>query len=167
MSSISYLLLLLSLIILVTGYARANGVFRKQILIVLLSFAIAWANSIIFVASLNPLPGADSTPFAFSIASILFAYALFRYRLFDVVPIARSLLIEQMKDGVLVLDANNRIVDINPAGKLWLPHAEIGDSLNQLHDQLPASLQQLSLDHDQRLEIALERTGCVLDLNVT
>ncbi|OAN37096.1 hypothetical protein A6A03_05485 [Chloroflexus islandicus] len=163
----SYLLLLLSLIILVVGYARANGIFRKQILIALLSFAITWANSIIFIAGLNPLPGADNTPFAFSIASILFAYALYRYRLFDVVPIARSLVIEQMKDGVLVLDANNRIVDINPAGKLWLPHAEIGVSLQQLRDQLPASLQQLPFDHDQRLEVALERTGHVLDLHVT
>lgn len=121
----------------------------------------------IFVAGLNPLPGADNTPFAFSIASILFAYALYRYRLFDVIPIARSLVIDQMKDGVLVLDANNRIVDINPAGKRWLPHAEIGASLNQLRDQLLISLQQLPLDHDQRLEITVERTGSVLDLHVT
>ncbi len=163
----SYLRLLRSMIILVAGYARTNGIFRKQILIVLLSFTITWANSIIFVAGLNPLPGADNTPFAFSIASILFAYALYCYRLFDVIPIARSLVIDQMKDGVLVLDAYNRIVDINPAGKRWLPHAEIGASLNQLRDQLLISLQQLPLDHDQRLEITLERTGSGLDLHVT
>lgn len=163
----SYLLLLLSLNILAAGYARANGIFRKQILIVLLSFAITWANSIIFVTGINPLPGTDNTPFAFSIASSLFAYALFRYRLFDVVPIARSLVIEQMKDGVLVLDANKRIVDINLAGQQWLPYVAIGDSLNQLRDQLPVTLQQLPLDHDQRLEVTLERTGRVLDLQVT
>lgn len=36
----SYLRLLRSMIILVAGYARVNGIFRKQILIVLLSFTI-------------------------------------------------------------------------------------------------------------------------------
>ncbi|MCS6888427.1 MAG: diguanylate cyclase [Chloroflexus sp.] len=163
----SYLLLLLSVIILVVGYARASGIFRKQLLMVLLSFAITWANSILFVAGLNPLPGADNTPFAFSIASALFAYALFRYRLLDVAPIARSVVIEQMKDGVLVLDANNRIVDINPAGKVWLPQAEIGVSLDRLRDQLPATLQQMPLDRDQRVEVMLEPSGRVLDIQVT
>ena len=41
--------------------------------------------------------------------------ALFRYRLLDIVPVARDALVENMSDGILVLDAKNRVVDVNPA----------------------------------------------------
>jgi diguanylate cyclase (GGDEF)-like protein len=45
------------------------------------------------------------------------AFALIRYRLLDIVPIAHSVLIENMSEGVLVLDSRNRVVDINPAAQ--------------------------------------------------
>jgi diguanylate cyclase (GGDEF)-like protein/PAS domain S-box-containing protein len=45
--------------------------------------------------------------------------------LLDLVPIARDMLIENMNDGVIVLDANNRIVDVNPAARQL-----IGDAAN-------------------------------------
>jgi diguanylate cyclase (GGDEF)-like protein len=49
---------------------------------------------------------------------LMFAFALIRYRLFDLVPIARSLIIDKMSDGVVVLDAQNRVIDINSAARL-------------------------------------------------
>ena len=45
------------------------------------------------------------------------AFGLFRFRFLDVVPAARDAVIENMRDGVVVLDAKNRIVDINPAAE--------------------------------------------------
>ena len=37
------------------------------------------------------------------------------YHLFDLMPIARSLVIESLQDAMLVLDAQDRIVELNPA----------------------------------------------------
>ncbi|HXF84054.1 MAG TPA: histidine kinase N-terminal 7TM domain-containing protein [Anaerolineales bacterium] len=111
----SYTLLLISSILLVQFFRRSSGLFRRQAATVLGAAAIPWLNSIIFVSRLNPLPDVDNTPFAFSFAALAFAYALLRYRLLDVKPIARHVLVENMSDGVIVLDAQNRIVDINPA----------------------------------------------------
>lgn len=45
---------------------------------------------------------------------------MFRLGLLDVVPVARYTLVEEMSDGVLVLDAQNRVVDINPAAEIML-----------------------------------------------
>jgi PAS domain S-box-containing protein len=45
----------------------------------------------------------------------VFAWAIFRWRLPEVVPAARDMVFESMSDGVLTLDAQYRIVDINPA----------------------------------------------------
>jgi len=45
----------------------------------------------------------------------MYAIALFGFRIFDPLPAARRTAIEQMRDGVVILDAQGRIVRLNPA----------------------------------------------------
>jgi PAS domain S-box-containing protein len=42
-----------------------------------------------------------------------------RYRLFGLVPVARDMVVDSMDDGVLVLDAQRRIVDLNAAAERY------------------------------------------------
>jgi PAS domain S-box-containing protein len=42
-------------------------------------------------------------------------WSIVRFRLLDIIPVARDTIIENMRDAVLVLDAQTRVVDINPA----------------------------------------------------
>jgi len=53
----------------------------------------------------------------FALTGALLTLNLYQFRLLDLVPIARDALIENMSDGVLVLDAEDRIVDLNPAAQ--------------------------------------------------
>jgi len=124
----SYILVLVSCILLVRRFLRISGIYRWQLGVILIGIAIPWINSFIFIFGLSPFPNADNTPLSFSISGLAFAYALLRYRLLDIIPIARHVLIESMNDGVMVLDVHNRLVDINPAaqqvidpsGKSWI-----------------------------------------------
>ena len=55
----------------------------------------------------------------------------------DLIPVARSHLIENMRDGVLVLDAQNRVVDINPAMESFLekpPSFYLGKNAAEVFD---------------------------------
>ncbi len=116
----SYSLMLLSIILIIRAYLRSSGIYRIQLGIILLANCFVWLNSIILVAGLNPLPGADNTPFSFTIAAVAFAFAVGKYKLLDLIPVARESLIEKMVDGVLVIDNQNRIVDMNPAAQILL-----------------------------------------------
>ena len=62
-------------------------------------------------------PGISLLPMSFLITGCIYFTTLFRYRLFDLLPIARDTLIDQMLDSVLVLDRTGRILDINPAAQ--------------------------------------------------
>lgn len=73
------------------------------------------------VAGLNPVKPFDPVNLATNFICLFYFVALFRFRLFDVVPVARNRAIEQMRDGMLVLDAENRIADLN-----WAAQALIG-----------------------------------------
>ena len=62
-------------------------------------------------------PGVSLLPMSFLLTGCIYFISLFRYRLFDLLPIARDTLIEQMTDSVIVLDGAGRILDINPAAQ--------------------------------------------------
>ena len=63
----------------------------------------------------NPVAPMDATVLASTVAALTYALALFGFRMFELIPVARWTLIEQMREGVLVLDSAQRIVDLNPA----------------------------------------------------
>jgi PAS domain S-box-containing protein len=45
---------------------------------------------------------------------------LFRWQLLDLVPVARDVVVDELADGVLVLDGQRRLVDVNRAAERWL-----------------------------------------------
>ena len=109
----SYGLILCAVILLIHMYQHTARPLRGQAAAVLIGALLPWAISIVGVAGLNPFPGPGLTPIAFIFTCICFTVGYSRYRLLDIVPIARDALIENMNDGVMVLDDQNRIVDIN------------------------------------------------------
>ncbi|MBK8619662.1 MAG: diguanylate cyclase [Anaerolineales bacterium] len=113
----SYVLILFSTAIIIRAYIRASGIYRKQLIVILAGIAFTWLNSIILISGFSLLKDADNTPFSFTISAIAFAFAVGKYHLLDLIPIARDSLIEKMTDGVLVIDPHNRIVDMNPAAQ--------------------------------------------------
>jgi diguanylate cyclase (GGDEF)-like protein len=60
------------------------------------------------------------TPLSFGFSNLIVAWALFRYRLFDLIPVAYSQVIEQMEDALIVLDPTCRIIDMNPTAQTLL-----------------------------------------------
>jgi PAS domain S-box-containing protein len=65
------------------------------------------------VAGLNPVDPFDPVDLATNFVCLIYFIALFHFRLFDIVPVARNRAVEQMRDGLLVLDAETRIADLN------------------------------------------------------
>jgi PAS domain S-box-containing protein len=57
------------------------------------------------------------TPFFSSIGSIALVWSLPRFHLQKVIPVARLTVFEQIGDGVVVLNMQNRVVDLNPAAE--------------------------------------------------
>ena len=96
---------------------RSNQNFRSQGLAIIIGILLPWAANLIIVLGLNPIAPLDITVFALMATNIIFAVAIFRHRLFDIIPIARDTLIESLPDAVMVLNQHFHIVDVNPASK--------------------------------------------------
>jgi diguanylate cyclase (GGDEF)-like protein/PAS domain S-box-containing protein len=112
-----YALLFLAAVLVLQTYLRAPNLYRQQAGTMLLGMLLPWISNIISFTGLSPFPDLDITPFMFTLSGMVFACGLFYFRLLDIVPIARGKLVESMSDGVIVLDVQKRIVDINPAAQ--------------------------------------------------
>jgi len=111
----SYLLLVLAAIILLDFIIHHAKPFRSQAMVVFAGGLIPWIVSIIYLTGNSPVPGLDLTPFSITMSGVLAAYAILNFRFLDLIPVARETLVEILPDGIVVLDSNNRIQDINKA----------------------------------------------------
>lgn len=163
----SYLLILISAIVLVRTGIRSMGIYRKQTLFMLGASALPWIAHIGFVSSGRALlPNADMTPFIFSVTASLIGYSLIYYRFLDIMPIARSILIENMGEGVLVLDSYNRVVDINPVARDTLAlHVELGDPVVTALADYPQLVARFIDENQEQVEVEVK--GRCLDLRIT
>ena len=125
----SYFLLLVGTVTLLRNLFNMPGIYRQQMIVLLTAVALPWLSNIISILGFSPIPDLDLTPIAFAITAIGLAWGIFRYQILDIVPTSRATIIDKMANGVVILDSNNRIVDMNPAsGKLLdlEPHETIG-----------------------------------------
>ncbi len=108
-------------VLLIFRYRRTEPIFRNQIGTILVATFIPWVVNIFYIFDFRPLGHIDLTPHAFIITSILVSFSLLKFKLFDITPVARERVIEVMNEGLMVLDFQNRVVDINPRMKQIMP----------------------------------------------
>ena len=112
---IHYLILLLTLRIIIQARFFSSKSYRAQSGTLLISFTIPFVVDILYNFGVTPIPNFNFTPAFFSISGILIAYALYQYRLFDIVPMANDLIVNNFSEGVVVLDLQQRVIGINPS----------------------------------------------------
>ncbi len=98
--------------------------YRWQMRLMLLSILGPSIGGIVYISNANPVPGLDWGLVGSMFAILMMTASLFGFKFLDIVPVARELLLEQMEVGVLVINANNSIVDLNPAMKRLFPNTE-------------------------------------------
>lgn len=95
---------------------RSQSLYRNQSRIMLAGMAFPWIANFMYITRLNPYPFLDPTPIALMFANLFLSISFLRYRFMDLRPIAQNSVFNAIKDGVVVLDEKERIVDINPVG---------------------------------------------------
>lgn len=148
---------LLSSAVLIKAALSSSVIHRHQAAMLLLGGGMPVVGSLVYMLKLIPT-GLNVTPMSFMLTGLIYVATLFRFRLLDMVPIARDLLVERMNDGVIFLDAKHRIVDINPAAQKLLQTTTVcvGQRIDRL---LPTeAIASLCATEDFKLDLTLIQT---------
>jgi PAS domain S-box-containing protein len=112
----SYLLLLAALIVLLHVGRPAGSLYRGQATALVIASLLPWVGNALTLARVDwILPGYDLTSIGFAIAGIPVMLSFIQLNLLDIVPAARGLVMDNMRAAVFVVDARNRLIDLNPA----------------------------------------------------
>ena len=109
----SYSLIACSLGILIYKHTTGTPLIRRHILLLLIAIGEPVITNIIYLFRIYPFPGVDLTPILLLITAGILISGNIHLKLFSIIPLARNRIIESMEDGIIVLDLENRIVDMN------------------------------------------------------
>ena len=105
-----------TLLVLLT-FLRGAGLQQVQSSVVLAGALVPLVGNALYVAGVSPLRYIDPTPILFVVTGLAAIWGVLRYRFLALLPVARATLIEEMNDGVAVIDAHGRVVDMNSAAQ--------------------------------------------------
>ena len=147
----SYLLLLAGAFIILRSLGHNSGhLYRGQIIALLTAVLAPWIGNFLYLTGAGPFPNLDLTPFAFTISVLALTWGIFGFRLINLAPLARDIVIESMTDGMIVIDLRDQIADLNLAARRILEMSTnevIGRNIVEVVERWPsvkARLQDLN-----------------------
>lgn len=111
----SYALIASALVLLASLLISSPRHFRRHVHLLIISALVPFTANIISVFIIVEKNAVDLTPFFFALSAILIFITVFWLRLFSIIPFARTRIITEIHEGVIVADGNGIIIDINNA----------------------------------------------------
>jgi hypothetical protein len=133
-ASFTYVALASGTVLLGMAIRTQPSQYRLQSLMLMAALIVPCIGNLLYVSGLIPIKGLDPTPVGFAVSGMFFAIGLFRYRLFDLVPVARTVLFDSLGDAAFVIDREGRVVDSNAVarGLVGSDHAMLGQSIDHV-----------------------------------
>ncbi len=161
-TSYSYLLLLFGMFVLFRRLFRPPRLYREQAIALLICVIVPLVWNVLYIFRLIPILRVDLSPSTFVISGLAIAWGLFQLRLFDIIPLARGAIIEGMSDGVIVLDTQNCIIDLNRIAERIInyPISEaIGQSADHALSAQPELVELLYGSTNKPSEVVIRTAG--------
>lgn len=128
------LLVLVALGFLLYGLADRSLRARNTLLLII-GLLVPVTINILFSLGFTPIYGYNFAPMSIAVSALAYLWALLRHRLFGIAPIARSTVVDNISDLVIVFDMHGHIIDFNAAARIVCgldPKTSIGASSDSL-----------------------------------
>jgi len=110
-----YAFIFATIIILLNRYINSSPLDRRRVGVMILGSLFPFAGGLIYAFNIGPIPNLDWSALSCAGMSIIFAWNIFRFQMLDLVPVARGNIFENLDEGLIVLNTESQVVDINPA----------------------------------------------------
>lgn len=160
-----YVMIISAIGLLLRWAVRIRNVYRWQ------SIAIVVGVLTPLVANFMTLWTPDLTPVSFAFTGICLWVAMYRYQLSEVIPIARSTVMDQIDEGVVVINTDQQVVDYNDAAEqlLGLSESSIGRATQECFSRIGEFEFDGQLLEERETESTIETDAGerIVDINVS
>lgn len=165
-----YFLAFIGCTLLVLRMMRPHTLYKVQTLFILTGLLLPVIGSILSLAGIYVNSQRDSSPITIALGNFLLAWGFYRFRIFDILPIARDQIFEAMVDPVVILDQRNNIVDINSSMLAMLnknANEVIGAAAKVVFNNFPIPIKLYTQSSYARTEASFELGGMNIHYEMT
>ncbi len=156
----SYLMVGVGIAITALTVIKSGRFFRWQAVVFLIVILVpVITHAVIDNLGYSPDLEIELTPFVLAIVVPAMTLGLVRWIEDSVVPVARNAVVENMRDGLIVLDYRGRIVDTNPAARALFNPVKgdiIGEQLHNLSFEIAELTETDSFIQEMDIEIPVD-----------
>ncbi|RNC28823.1 MAG: putative diguanylate cyclase YcdT [Candidatus Dichloromethanomonas elyunquensis] len=140
-------------------YRESTGIIRKQCLILFIGSILPWISTFLDLLNLSPY-GIDFGAFTTTLACALYLIAFFKVELFNLKPLAKDRIFECTADGILIMDANYRLIEFNTSASQIFPFLT-SKSLGKTLEEIPGNHHKLiqAIYHEESIPYEVLREG--------
>lgn len=172
----SYVLLVTGIVLLTISLVTKFKKYGIQAYGLIIGVLAPLAGNAYFLFGSPPAGFPDPTPIIFTVTGLAFTWAIFGGRIFEVVPLAHESIVRKLATGVLILDTNQNIRDINEAAREMLgltARTYVGDPLSTLVENHPEiallvdETRNTRIHKDRKVQVAFPATRRTFDLRIS
>ena len=142
-AALSYIFILVGTVLFLNLLIKSHTLHIVQIIALGGSILAPLFINVLYVLQKNPFEPLDLTPLALTTATIAAGWFVFRFQLSDLLPLIWQTVFESMRDGVIVLNTDYRIVNVNPAGQYLLGYASANILNRPIDELIPHASEQI------------------------
>lgn len=116
----NYLVMLLATLLFLRLLWQGSTLSSAQVALCTIALLSPVVVNIFYVFGLAAILPMDLTPFALVTTGMAVGWFAFRFQFWEVLPAARSVIVESMSDGVVVLNKRNIVIEVNPSARRLL-----------------------------------------------
>ncbi len=158
----AYGITLWGFMLLIRRFMHTHSLYRVQVAYITLGLLIPVVGTMLSLANIPYAPQRDGMPFTAAIGNLIIAWAMIRFRIFEIVPIGRDKVFEDMVDPVVVIDNHDIVLDVNRSMLKLLDRQAadvIGQSAKVIFDEFPIPIKLYSQVSYARAETSFEFRG--------
>ena len=125
-----YIIATIGLSLLFQHFLQPHNLFRAQVATIIIGFLTPALGTILSLLGFQLTPWQDPIPISIAIGNLILIWGIYRFQIFDVIPVGRDKVFEDLVDPVVILNNQNLVIDINCA-MLDLIGKEANDVIGQ------------------------------------
>jgi nitrogen-specific signal transduction histidine kinase len=114
-----------------------SGITRAQTASLFAAFTVPFLVMFLWLGQVLPVPADGAFVMGAVVSGLFIGLGVYRYNLFDLVPLAREMVFDELNDAVIVVDRDRRLLDYNYVAIETFPGLE-GQIGSDVTDLLPA-----------------------------
>lgn len=158
----SYLVIIAGIALLLKSIFPLNNHYRIQTIIIMTGLLIPVIGTLSSLAGIRFTSHRDTVPFTTAIGNLIIVWGLFRYQVFEVLPVGRDRVFESIVDPVVILNNKNIILDVNRSmlDLLGMQSKDVvGKSAKVIFNDFPLPIKLYSQVSYAQVEAAFELRG--------